>query len=83
MIEIDDLTVKFGGVTALNHVTLELDAPIVGIIGPNGAGKTTFLNVLSGLVRPMQGAITAFGQSITPLLPHQRAQWGLRRSFQK
>ncbi|MCF1469499.1 ABC transporter ATP-binding protein [Agrobacterium vitis] len=83
MIKIEDLTVKFGGVTALNHVTVVLDAPVVGIIGPNGAGKTTFLNVLSGLVRPLQGTITAFGQSITPLLPHQRAQWGLRRSFQK
>jgi ABC-type branched-subunit amino acid transport system ATPase component len=83
MIEIDDLTVSFGGVTALNRLTVQLDAPVVGIIGPNGAGKTTFLNVLSGFVTPNSGRIRAFGQELTRLQPHQRAQWGLRRSFQK
>lgn len=83
MIEIDALTVSFGGVTALNRLTVQLDAPVVGIIGPNGAGKTTFLNVLSGFVTPNSGRIRAFGQELTRLQPHQRAQWGLRRSFQK
>lgn len=83
MIEIDGVTVSFGGVTALNGLTVQLDAPVVGIIGPNGAGKTTFLNVLSGFVRPNAGRIRAFGQELTGLQPHQRAQWGLRRSFQK
>ena len=83
MIEIDNLTVSFGGVTALKSVSVSLDAPVVGIIGPNGAGKTTFLNVLSGFVRPQAGRIIAFGQDLTGLLPHQRARWGLRRSFQK
>lgn len=83
MIEIDQLSVSFGGVTALNRLTVKLDAPVVGIIGPNGAGKTTFLNVLSGFVRPSSGQIRAFGHELTTLLPHQRAQWGLRRSFQK
>jgi branched-chain amino acid transport system ATP-binding protein len=83
MIEIDNLTVSFGGVTALRSVSVSLDAPVVGIIGPNGAGKTTFLNVLSGFVRPQAGRILAFGDDLTGLLPHQRARWGLRRSFQK
>ncbi|MBO9126281.1 MULTISPECIES: ABC transporter ATP-binding protein [Rhizobium/Agrobacterium group] len=83
MIEIDGVTVSFGGVTALNRLTVQLDAPVVGIIGPNGAGKTTFLNVLSGFVRPGSGRIRVFGQELTGLQPHQRAQWGLRRSFQK
>lgn len=83
MIEIDAVTVSFGGVTALNRLSVQLDAPVVGIIGPNGAGKTTFLNVLSGFVTPNSGRIRAFGQELTRLQPHQRAQWGLRRSFQK
>ena len=83
MIEIDDITVGFGGVIALRNVSVRLDAPVVGIIGPNGAGKTTFLNVFSGFVTPSSGQITAFGERLLRLRPHQRARWGLRRSFQK
>ena len=47
MISIRDVTVSFGGVIALNQLSVDLEAPVVGIIGPNGAGKTTFLNVFS------------------------------------
>ena len=83
MISIDDVTVTFGGVTALNCLTVILDKPVFGIIGPNGAGKTTFLNVLSGFVTPRSGRITMDGTDILRLAPHQRARWGLRRSFQK
>lgn len=83
MISIDDVTVTFGGVTALNCLTVILDKPVFGIIGPNGAGKTTFLNVLSGFVTPQSGQITMDGADILRLAPHQRARWGLRRSFQK
>lgn len=83
MIEIEGLSVSFGGVTALNALSVQLDAPVVGIIGPNGAGKTTFLNVLSGFVHPKGGRIVAFGEDLTAMPPHRRAQWGLRRSFQK
>jgi len=83
MISIRNITVTFGGVTALNKVTVDLGDPVVGIIGPNGAGKTTFLNVLSGFITPSAGAIEAFGTQILPMRPHQRARWGLRRSFQK
>ena len=52
MIAIRDITVTFGGVVALNKVTVDLTDPVVGIIGPNGAGKTTVLNVLSGFLVP-------------------------------
>lgn len=83
MIEIDSLTVSYGGVKALWDVSLTMDAKVYGIIGPNGAGKTTFLNVMSGFAIPQSGQITAQGQSILSLSPHLRARWGLRRSFQK
>jgi len=83
MISIRDITVSFGGVTALNKVTVDLSDKVVGIIGPNGAGKTTFLNVLSGFVTPKSGSINAFGTEILGLAPHRRSRWGLRRSFQK
>jgi ABC-type branched-subunit amino acid transport system ATPase component len=82
MIEIRGVTVSFGGVRALNNVSLKLADPIVGIIGPNGAGKTTLLNVFSGFVDPDSGSIRAFGTDLLALPPHQRARWGLRRSFQ-
>jgi branched-chain amino acid transport system ATP-binding protein len=83
MIVIRDVTVTFGGVVALNGVSVDLVDPVVGIIGPNGAGKTTFLNVLSGFVTPRQGSIQAFGTELLSLTPHRRSRWGLRRSFQK
>lgn len=83
MIAIRSISVAFGGVTALNNVTVGLSDKVVGIIGPNGAGKTTFLNVLSGFVVPKSGSIQAFGTEILSLSPHQRSRWGLRRSFQK
>lgn len=83
MISIENLSVAFGGVTALNTVTVELTQPVCGIIGPNGAGKTTLLNVLSGFVLPQSGSIHMMGTDILPMKPHRRARWGLRRSFQK
>jgi branched-chain amino acid transport system ATP-binding protein len=83
MIEIHQVTVAFGGLVALNAVTVKLETPVVGIIGPNGAGKTTFLNAFSGFLTPRSGRITAFGTSLLPMVPHRRARWGLRRSFQK
>lgn len=83
MIAIRDVTVAFGGVMALDSVTVDLGDPVTGIIGPNGAGKTTFLNVLSGFVTPRLGSINAFGTELLALRPHMRSRWGLRRSFQK
>ena len=80
MIEIKDLTVRFGGVTPLDHMTIDFDAGTNGLIGPNGAGKTTFFNVLSGFVRPAEGSVTAFGEDLLTMAHYRRARWGVRRS---
>jgi ABC-type branched-subunit amino acid transport system ATPase component len=82
MIQITNLSVDFGGVRAVNEVTVNMDQQIVGVIGPNGAGKTTVLNVLSGFVKPTSGSALAFGQDLLSMSAHQRARWGLRRTFQ-
>ncbi len=82
MIDIENLTVQFGGVKPIDGLTVTLDKPIVGLIGPNGAGKTTLLNVLSGFVTPKTGSVRVNGQTLTGIAPHQRASMGLRRTFQ-
>ncbi len=82
MIEIKDLTVRFGGVTPLDHMTINFGEGTNGLIGPNGAGKTTFFNVLSGFVRPADGSVTAFGDNLLGMPHFRRARWGLRRTFQ-
>ena len=82
VIEISDLTVRFGGVTPIDDVTLTFGAGTNGLIGPNGAGKTTFFNVLSGFVRPQEGTVTAFGVDVLAMPAFRRARWGVRRTFQ-
>ncbi|WP_238364131.1 ABC transporter ATP-binding protein [Mesobacterium pallidum] len=82
MIRLTDVTVRFGGVVALNAVSAEFTKPVSGIIGPNGAGKTTLMNVLSGFVSAT-GTLDKDGDSLMALAPHRRARWGLRRSFQR
>jgi ABC-type branched-subunit amino acid transport system ATPase component/ABC-type branched-subunit amino acid transport system permease subunit len=83
MLEVQSITVKFGGVTALDDVSAQFTETVGGIIGPNGAGKTTLMNVLSGFVLPKSGSVTRDGQDLLKLAPHRRAHWGLRRSFQR
>ncbi len=83
MISIDALTVKYGGVVALDRVSLTISDDVVGLIGPNGAGKTTMTNAFSGFVPIAQGRIIVDGLDLLSLAPHQRARWGLARSFQK
>jgi branched-chain amino acid transport system ATP-binding protein len=83
MIEIDGLTVRFGGVTPLNQMTVSFEAATCGLIGPNGAGKTTFFNVLSGFVRPAEGSVRAFGEDLLRMPDYRRTRWGLRRTFQQ
>lgn len=83
MIRIDNVSVHFGGVVALDKVSADFTAPVSGIIGPNGAGKTTLMNVISGFVQTRSGTIQKDGQNLLTLSPHRRAHWGLRRSFQK
>jgi branched-chain amino acid transport system ATP-binding protein len=82
LIEIEDLTVRFGGVTPLDGMTVRFEAGTCGLIGPNGAGKTTFFNVLSGFVAPATGRIRAFGDDLLAMPHFRRARWGLRRTFQ-
>ena len=82
MIELRDLTVRFGAVCPLDGLGLEIEAPTHGIIGPNGAGKTTLLNAFSGFAGEVTGSITAFGRELTAMSPRHRARWGLRRTFQ-
>ncbi len=82
MIEIRDLTVRFGGVTPLDAMSVTFESGTCGLIGPNGAGKTTFFNVLSGFVSPQDGSVTAFGEDLLGMPHFRRARWGLRRTFQ-
>jgi ABC-type branched-subunit amino acid transport system ATPase component len=82
MIEVSDLTVRFGGVTPLDRMTLTFPTGMCGLIGPNGAGKTTFFNVLSGFVSPAGGTVRAFGDDLLSMPSYRRARWGLRRTFQ-
>lgn len=77
------VTVRFGGVTALDDVGIAVaPASIVGLVGPNGAGKSTLFGVLSGLIRPESGAVHLDGQDISHLHAHERARRGLARTFQ-
>jgi branched-chain amino acid transport system ATP-binding protein len=82
MIEVSDLTVRFGGVTPIDEMSVVFESGTCGLIGPNGAGKTTFFNVLSGFVRPAAGNIRAFGEDLLHMAHFRRARWGLRRTFQ-
>ena len=82
MMEIAGLTVRFGGVTPLDGMTVTFDSGTCGLIGPNGAGKTTFFNVLSGFARPVSGNVRAFGDDLLAMPHYKRARWGLRRTFQ-
>ena len=82
MIEVSDLTVRYGGVTSLDGMNMVFEKGTCGLIGPNGAGKTTFFNVLSGFVRPASGTVTAFGDDLLKMTHFRRARWGVRRTFQ-
>ncbi len=82
MIEVAGLTVRFGGVTSLDGMSVTFEAGTCGLIGPNGAGKTTFFNVLSGFVRPAAGTVRAFGEDLLSIVHFRRARWGMRRTFQ-
>jgi branched-chain amino acid transport system ATP-binding protein len=82
VIDVEELSVHFGGVVSLDQMTIQFPEGTCGLIGPNGAGKTTFFNVLSGFVTPRSGRVEAFGQDLLALPDYKRARWGLRRTFQ-
>lgn len=78
-----DVVLRFAGVTALDRVSFEVGArELFAIIGPNGAGKTSIFNVLSGIYRPQDGAVTFLGSPILGLTPHEIARRGMARTFQ-
>jgi branched-chain amino acid transport system ATP-binding protein len=83
MIELEGITVRFGGLLALDGIDAAFAAPVSGIIGPNGAGKTTTMNVISGFLTPTAGSVMVDGIDLLALAPHRRPRWGLRRSFQR
>ena len=84
LLQMDAVTVRFGGLTALDAVSFEIKrGEILGLIGPNGAGKTTLLNVLSGFVSPVTGNVYLDGVPLRRLSPQRRVALGLRRTFQQ
>ncbi len=83
LLSVQDVVVRFGGITALDRVGFELNrGEILGLIGPNGAGKTTLFNCISGVIQPDGGTIHFEGRELGGLKPHERAQLGLARTFQ-
>jgi len=82
-LELSDLTLKFGGITALNRINLKVrTGELVGIIGPNGAGKTSLLNCMTGYYKPQKGRMTFNGQDVTGLSTHHLTRIGIGRTFQ-
>ena len=83
LLQIENCTIKFGGLTAVSELNLELrERELVGLIGPNGAGKTTVFNVVTGVYAPTSGAVRFASENISGMQPHQIARRGIARTFQ-
>ncbi|WNG90016.1 ABC transporter ATP-binding protein [Mycobacterium sp. ITM-2016-00317] len=83
LLQTNDLTVKFGGLTALDAVTFNIRrGEILGLIGPNGAGKTTCFNAITGVYRPTSGSVSFDGSTIGRIKRHQITRLGIARTFQ-
>jgi branched-chain amino acid transport system ATP-binding protein len=83
LLEVRDLSVRFGGVVALDHVSFAVEeGQVVALIGPNGAGKTTLFNVITRVYRPSGGMVLVEGQPVSSMRPHQLIRHGVARTFQ-
>jgi branched-chain amino acid transport system ATP-binding protein len=83
LLEIDNVTLKFGGVTAVNQVSFDVqEGEVFALVGPNGAGKSTLFNLISRIYDPVEGDIRFDGKSILGKAPHEIARLGIARTFQ-
>ncbi|WP_250228944.1 ABC transporter ATP-binding protein [Anaeropeptidivorans aminofermentans] len=83
VLETKNITMRFGGLTAVNNVSIEVPKEnIISLIGPNGAGKTTFFNLLTGIYRPTEGNINICGKPVVGLKPFEVTSLGVGRTFQ-
>ncbi|HBA38939.1 MAG TPA: ABC transporter ATP-binding protein [Deltaproteobacteria bacterium] len=83
LLQLEGVTKRFGGLLAIDNVSLEIDSgEAISIVGPNGSGKTTLFNLISGVYAPDQGKVVFDGLEITHLPPYRRAHLGIGRTFQ-
>jgi branched-chain amino acid transport system ATP-binding protein len=83
LLDVHELSVRFGGVVALDRVSFAVDAgEVVGLIGPNGAGKTTLFNIITRIYRPTTGTIAVDGSPVLNMAPHEVIRRGVARTFQ-
>jgi branched-chain amino acid transport system ATP-binding protein len=83
LLQVDDVTIKFGGLTALNQVTFDIkEGEILGLIGPNGAGKTTCFNVMTGVYQATSGRVVFDGSPLGKMRRHRITKLGIARTFQ-
>jgi branched-chain amino acid transport system ATP-binding protein len=83
LLDVRELSVRFGGVVALDRVSFSVDAgEVVALIGPNGAGKTTLFNVITRVYRPSAGSVLVDGEAVSRMSPHNVIRHGLARTFQ-
>jgi branched-chain amino acid transport system ATP-binding protein len=83
LLELDDVTIRFGGLTAVSGVSLKVgEGELIGLIGPNGAGKTTVFNLITGVYQPTEGHISFAGKATARLKPHVLTKSGMARTFQ-